>query len=179
MTWIVEYHWLYILFMITVLFLLLNYLNITLLSNCSHILYPPHRFNLSNVCVPTSRTFFLTKIRCVPITWLITGTRWPCAARRARGALGNFRNTISSTQFLFALSLSGCFSPFCPGCEVEWCTFVSIFSMSSDIRNVSLARVANGLTAQMHLHSPPTSYQSLIKPLWIVLQENKVWIWWI
>ena len=71
----------------------------------------------------------------------------------------------SSIQFLFALSLSGCFSPFCPGCEVEWCTFVSIFSMSSDIRNVSLARVANGLTAQMHLHSPPTSYQSLIKPL--------------
>ena len=44
---------------------------------------------------------------------------------------------------------------------------------------VSLARVADGLTAQMHLHSPPTSYQSLIKPLWIVLQEKKVWIWWI
>ena len=50
------------------------------------------------------------------------------------------------------------------------CTFVSIFSMSSDI---FLARVADGLTAQMHLHSPPTSYQSLIKPLWIVLQEKK------
>ena len=34
----------------------------------------------------------------------------------------------------YSLSLSGCFSPSCPGCEVEWCTFVSIFSMSSDIR---------------------------------------------
>ena len=160
--------------MITVLFLLLNYLNITLLSNCSHIRYPPHRFNLSNVYVPTSRTFFLTKTRCVPITWLITGTRWPCAARRARGALGNFRNT-SSTQFLFALSLSGCFSPFCPGSEVEWYTFVSIFSMSSDIRcffSSSGGRV-NSTDAPTFSESPSTSYQSLIKPLWIVLQEKK------
>ena len=35
----------------------------------------------------------------------------------------------------YSLSLFlGASDLFCPSCEVEWCTFVSIFSMSSDIR---------------------------------------------
>ena len=166
--------------MITVLFLLLNYLilNITLLSNCSHIRYPP-RIDLTfqTYMFPHREHSFLPKHAVFQLRGWLQGR----GDRVLRGVHVGPWEILETRVALSSYSLSlflVAFHLFVPVVKFSGARLFR-FSAWAPTYVVSLARVADGLTAQMHLHSPPTSYQSLIKPLWIVLQENKVWIWWI